>query len=54
MECFTEEERAEMMEEEQLNEPEFEMILLNESLSSDGIVFGSNSSSDHQQEALQQ
>lgn len=51
---FSEEERAEMMEEEQQNEPEFEMILLNESLSSDGIVFGSSSSSDPQQEPLQQ
>lgn len=54
LERFTEEERAEMLEEEQQNEPEFEMILLNESLSSDGIIFGSNSSSDPQQEALQQ
>jgi serine/threonine protein kinase len=53
-EHYSELEKAEMLEEEQQTEPEFEMILLNESHSSDGIVFGSSSSIEPQPETFQQ
>jgi serine/threonine protein kinase len=43
LEPFSEQERLDMQEEESPLESEFEMVVLNESMSSDGIVFGSAS-----------
>lgn len=45
LEPFTEEEKAELLEEEVIGEGDFEMVVLNESFSSEGIVFGSSSKS---------
>jgi serine/threonine protein kinase len=44
LEPFSEQEVADMQEEQPQPDPEFEMVLLGESFSSEGFVFGSNSS----------
>jgi serine/threonine protein kinase len=45
LQTFTEDEKAELFENEAIAEDDFEMVMLNESYSSEGIVFGSSSKS---------